>query len=264
MKSTPLLFAGPMVRSLLNTKPGTYPCQPIDPSKPAKGVTRRVCKIPPGSLGPHPDYLDDPKKLWINPWDEHDGSIRSPYGYVGDEIWVRETWQVFDRVAEVRSWSYGVGYQADGPDGPAVWLESNEDAGPGVSPKYEVEQGTRYRPSIFMPKWACRIRLQVEELWIERLQDITEEESRAEGIHYDPNDPVEPPDYSICWQCGGLLVHLWAGVDGGGVTEVDCAKCDTRKKRFAQLWDSINGKKYPFESNPWVWRIGSSVKEVRS
>jgi hypothetical protein len=80
-----------------------------------------------------------------------------------------------------------------------------------------------WKPSIFMPRWASRITLEITNIRVERLQEITEEDAKAEGIE----NPFFASD------------RYWP----------------TFKDRFETLWDSINGKTYPWSSNPWVWVI---------
>jgi len=80
----------------------------------------------------------------------------------------------------------------------------------------------KWRSSRFMPRWACRLRLRVVSVRAERVQEITADDAIAEGVWHGCED--NPP-----------------------ATPQDC---------FAVLWDSINAKRgYPWESNPWVWRI---------
>ena len=82
------------------------------------------------------------------------------------------------------------------------------------------------RPSIHMPRWASRIELEITEIRAERLQEITPEDALNEGIPSYPehdNHPLHPAERTI--------------------------------NHFIALWNSINGKKYPWDSNPWVWRI---------
>ncbi len=115
------------------------------------------------------------------------------YGKVGDILWVRETWQ------KVEHPELKYRYRADHLNPTSV----------------------TWKPSIFMPKDACRIFLEVTEIKVERLQDISEEDAIAEG--------VEVPTYK----------------------ETELAKYKTN---FSILWEFINGEE-SWESNPWVWAI---------
>ena len=85
------------------------------------------------------------------------------------------------------------------------------------------DKATKWHPSIFMPRWASRITLVITDVRVERLQDISESDAEAEGVD--------------------------------SVKELDQIKMTTAKTRYQILWNSINGKTYPWESNPWVWCV---------
>lgn len=128
-------------------------------------------------------------------WDERTGMAwfgqtwRCPCGVSGDCLWVRETWCSDPEPSQPER----VCYRATAGD----------------------ESFIRWKPAIHMPRWASRITLEIAEVRVQRLQDISEEDARAEGVE-----------------------------------NVYCARdC------FADLWDSINGKRAPWSSNPWVWAI---------
>lgn len=89
------------------------------------------------------------------------------------------------------------------------------------------EAGTGWCPCIHMPRYASRIRLEVVSVRVERLQGISDADCEAEGVR--------------------------PSVDGNGQ---DWRADETGWRRtFRQLWDSINAKKAPWDSNPWVWVI---------
>jgi len=89
--------------------------------------------------------------------------------------------------------------------------------------------GQKWYPSIFMPRWASRINLEVTQVRVQRVQEITEKDAEAEGVEGFFDD----------WAGAGNLVY---------------------KKPFIKLWDSINTKRgYSWESNPWVWAISFKV-----
>jgi hypothetical protein len=93
----------------------------------------------------------------------------------------------------------------------------------GETIKYGKADGLKWRPSIFMPKEAARLFLQVANVRVERLQDITEEDALKEGVKaYGPNN------------CSGTSARI----------------------AFAELWDSLNEKRgYGWNTNCWVWVI---------
>ncbi len=82
-----------------------------------------------------------------------------------------------------------------------------------------------------MPRWASRITLEVTDVRAERLQMISEEDAKAEGIH--------KPFGSQFW-------HSDVGKQLPG---------ETPQWAFRNLWESINGDRAPWDSNPWVWRV---------
>lgn len=83
------------------------------------------------------------------------------------------------------------------------------------------------RPSLHMPRWASRITLEVTGVRVERLQEISEADARAEGLSTAP---------------GGW----WSGADGQAGA--------TPRAAFALLWNSINGAD-SWNENPWVWVV---------
>lgn len=131
----------------------------------------------------------------------------SPYGYPGDRLWVRET---FARV-----------------DGTVLYAADD----PAIA--YEL----RCTPSIHMPRSASRIVLEVTGLRVERLLDITVEDSFAEGI-----DAMRCPDCHLA--CYGL--PGW-GHDDVQITPIEA---------YWHLWDQINeARGYGRAKNPWVWVV---------
>lgn len=91
-------------------------------------------------------------------------------------------------------------------------------------------QGFRRRSAIHLPRWASRLTLDVTAVRVERLQEITEEDARAEGV--DPGDDIPP----------GFL-------DGRGL--------ERARSSFAALWDRVNGKRdgASWADSPWVWVV---------
>ena len=118
------------------------------------------------------------------------GATKCPYGIEMDRLWVRETFAA--------PWGRsGVFYRADD----------------------KKEYDGNWRPSIFMPRWASRITLEITEVRVERLQDISEEDAESEGTKYPAGGPTS------CYRMG-----------------------------YSWLWESINGKG-SWDENPWVWCI---------
>lgn len=195
-----ILFSAPMVRALLAGR---------------KTQTRRAVK---------PHRADDAFVLvgqedgsWW-PYRSPDGEsmvmgdgceypFSCPYGAPGNRLWVRETFND-DRGETI--------YRADGGM-PADWFDA----------------GSKWRPSIFMPRAASRITLEVTEVRVERLQDISEADAIAEGVveHQTlrPGTRACNIDGGMMHACGPVPVYRW-------------------------LWESINGPG-SWELNPWVWAV---------
>ncbi|HBR6834672.1 TPA: morphogenetic protein [Klebsiella aerogenes] len=131
--------------------------------------------------------------------------LNSAFGKQGDRIWVRETWARYN----IDQDSHDMAYRATPP---ADWPE-----------------GGRWRPSIHMPRWASRILLEITDVRVERLNDISQEDAQAEGMALTGWRPTySDPD------SGG---EVWTPYDN-----------------FARLWESIYGEG-SWKANPWVWVI---------
>jgi hypothetical protein len=183
-----------------------------------KTQTRRVMKPQPIKQG----------KLWIyegagwsdnivsiNPVPNHSLYEEASYGKPGDLLWVRETWgrTALDKEMVQNEILYKADYSH--PDQAKAALSTDT-----------------WRPSIYMPKSACRIWLMIEDIRLERVQDISSHDAIAEGIERISND-------------GMLSFRSYA------------VKYDARVfpyVSFQTLWASINGEE-SWNANPWVWVI---------
>lgn len=144
-----------------------------------------------------------------------------PFGAVGDRIWVRETFcPVDDTQYGGEKW---VDYRATPKfeaSHPAGWDSAPNDA-----------EALKWRPSIHMPRWASRILLEITDVRVERLNAISEQDARAEGI-----------------------------IDGGCLNCGEPEPCGCANPEpdatdaFAYLWQSIYGQEN-WNANPWVWVI---------
>lgn len=210
MKERPILFSSEMVRAILDGR---------------KTQTRRV--INPQSL------LDNKTRVTA--------CYECPYGAPGDSLWVRESCQIYGH------WVKN-GHTKSGAQRWKFSIHASKRvlyAGSFVkSPSNKTQLGFYKRPSIFMPRWASRILLEVTDARVERVQEISDEDAIKEGIQ------------DVC-HCGDYIEghgyhsgHSPTPMDGYAVNE------------FSILWDSINAKRgHSWESNPWVWAI--SFKMVK-
>ena len=208
-----MIFNGEMVRAILDGR---------------KTQTRRIMKVQPQPSKSRPgDFWFSSKKLesMVHVSDLAPGNSPisdchlffqehcCPFGTVGDRIWVRETW------AEAGAGAPDLKlYRANYPAHVPTHYEN-------VPPAEDV----RWTPSIHMPRWASRITLEITGVRVERLNDISEEDARAEGI-----------------------------IDGGCLNCGEPEPCNCSNPApdatdaFAYLWQSIYGQEN-WNANPWVW-----------
>lgn len=225
-----MIFNGEMVRAILDGR---------------KTQTRRIMKNQPAG-----DYPDTPALIrsvdggfqWYGHYGES-SIFNCPFGAVGDRIWVRETWGVvsheLDEDGRIQPWipdrpataihempfgnGYYTGHAIYATDGKFTW---GDDDG------YEDGRSC-WKPSIHMPRAACRILLEVTSVRVERLNSISQEDAQAEGMELTGWRPTySDPD------SGG---EVWTPYDN-----------------FAQLWESIYGED-SWKANPWVWVIEFKV-----
>ena len=205
MKERPILFSAPMVRALLDG---------------SKTQTRRILKVQPDE--------DGLSKVTDGPWVDTSGrQYVCPYGQPGDQLWVRETWGVGSRPDPWGGYD-GIEYRAD-----EAWLEDGDDfACHKVETPDDICLGDYshgWKPSIHMPRWASRIQLEITDVRIERLQDISEEDAKAEGIEPELDGWI---DYS----------------------NPSAQMCLNPIDSFRTLWEAINGNG-SWAANPWVWVV---------
>lgn len=185
------------------------------------------------------------------------GEVKCPYGKRGDVLWVRETWRVI-------SWDFEdqeetIVQYADGTKRKVCLHEDSEKNSdfllklldkmqtkcePTINEEQEhiswsaeqVDKFMPWKPSIHMPKAAARIWLEITNVRVERLQDITDSDSMAEGI---------------CEYNDGTFKNYFTQ---RGLRTKDGVECLLPKGSFSSLWTAINGLN-SWDTNPWVWVI---------
>lgn len=186
-KERPIIFSGEMVKAILEGR---------------KTQTRRALNHQPAPFR----AFDDPGPfLWFR-WNGYpQGRIRlsefseqvapcCPYGQPGDRLYVREAWAI----GENRK------------DGPQYWYKATEE-----------RSAPLWRSPMFMPRAASRILLEVVSVRVERVQEISEEDAKAEGVCAIEGQPLG--DY---------------------------------RQPYAILWDTVNFRRgFGWKANPWVWCI---------
>lgn len=160
---------------------------------------------------------------------------RCQYGQPGDRLWVRERHCFLD-VTKSRMSQFPLGPENDNAVGPDVWNVDVEYSDgfehlcsvEGAKPKQTRQRGELgWRPGIHMPRWACRIVLEIVELRVQRLQEISEADAIAEGFARRPEISDDPE------------VHR-----------------DAARDWYIDLWDSLNAARgYSWATNPFVWAI---------
>ncbi|WP_430233915.1 hypothetical protein [Nitrosomonas communis] len=217
IKERPILFSAPMVRAILDGR---------------KTQTRRIV---------HPrftDYIkwlhdeDSPVRITYDQWTNEEGKqmrsewmlytseypeegvipIRQLFGAPGDRLWVRE-----NSIITPKHWNDGLGCNCKDKEGlPRIVQYLATDPDREVVKDYKL----KVTPSIHMPRWASRINLEIINISVERLQDISEEDAIAEGC----------------------------------VNSINLRGGRFANENYAWLWDEINGKG-SWDLNPWVWKI---------
>lgn len=160
---------------------------------------------------------------------------KSPYGRPGDRLWVRETFQLHTvGTGEIR----------------VTYREGNEDRFVDPEEFGGIPDDNGWRPSIFMPRWASRITLEIEAVRVERLQDISEEDAQLEGI-----ETVHCENFGAWRNYAFKTSHTRAGV---AVNDEHhrIVGYKSAVRSFRSLWDSINDNSgFGWDTNPWVWVI---------
>lgn len=179
-----------------------------------KTITRRVIKPQPEIVDAEPRYRENTWAFWSDKVPKYRGEliVHCPYGKPGDLLWVRETWAI------------------DQGDQSVIFYRATDDK----------TCGNPWRPSIHMPRKASRITLRIADGRVERVQEITEEDAKAEGIQAEWID------------VDGKTIYGSGNRFGFGLDD----QAYTQREAFAKTWDSIYAKRgFGWDANPFVWVI---------
>jgi hypothetical protein len=227
MKERPIIFSNEMVQAILDGR---------------KTQTRRVIKT-------------TKKTEWLLTYNWTDEYIKNPdnylvddcpYGAIGDRLWVREKWRIVGFGEDPFVIEYADGVVLEEPGASHIFDYDNDQyvklteqscadcQNAGIMPDndgyYYFENGivpTRWRSPIHMPRWASRITLEITDIRVERLQEISERD--------------------CCLEVGAELEYPGPGPE---------PYKRQMKEVFAYTWDSLNEKRgYPWSNNPLVWVI---------
>jgi len=209
MKEHPILFSTDMVKAILDGRK-TMTRRILKP-QPDAGLEEfdRYAKIEVGKYAP--TLIDKDGEQY--PGDEIFGAYtddgewgwKCPYGQVGDRLWVREKFY----------------FRVGNPDA-VIYFDGTEKFRNGhIIEHFANVDRLKWKPAIHMFRDFSRITLEITDIRVERVQEITEEDIRAEGFYPHPGWP---------------------------------------EQMFDLYWDKLNAKRgYSFESNPWVWVISFKV-----
>ena len=200
MKERPILFSGAMVGAILDGR---------------KSQTRRVIKDFKierlssrnefATSGPHQLSLKEtPGYAYVELESGALVGLPCPYGQPGDRLWVREAWRTVAEADSLPPRNLNAAHR--------IWYEADAPHQPGFG---------KYRPPMFMPRLASRVTLEITNVRVERVKNISQSDVFAEGIK---NADMRPEE--------------------------------SAQQAFSRLWDSINAARgYGWEVNPWVWVI---------
>ena len=202
MTERPILFSGPMVQPILAD---------------TKLMTRRVCKPAQfyslSAVVELPDPQERGQVYNGTHFGDEEGDVQfaSPYGGRGDRLWVREAW-ARTRIAQ------------DATDAELTVYREGDN---------RTDYGGPWKPGIHMFRRDSRITLEVTGVRVERLQDISEADARAEGV---------------------IIRHPGQAAEHFANPATPEIGVPTARDAYRQLWESINGSG-SWAANPWVWCV---------
>ncbi|EDL5735622.1 hypothetical protein CWG78_24025 [Salmonella enterica subsp. enterica serovar Halle] len=198
MKERGMIFNAEMVRAILDGRK----TQTRRPIKWKQTRFTEMAERDDGSLWPWAEDCERGGDIWF----------ACPYGEIGDRIWVRETFRVHSRATDVATLVYRASVRNS-------WTEQTHRVPVAVCNKPATPE--KWTPSIHMPRWASRITLEITDVRVERLRDLSEEDAKSEGIIPSAGGVLPGWEYRI---------------------------------NFRDLWMDIYGADN-WEANPWVWVI---------
>lgn len=245
MKERPILFNAEMVYAILEGR---------------KTQTRRIVK-------PQPVLISRKGSLFwsFNGTDLADAGQdwflkQCPYGQPGDQLWVRESC----RAEELSDGKDVVRYF----DGVCIPIENS----PESSEKwlnlysYNGKRGATV-PSIHMPRWASRITLEITNVRVERLQDISEEDALKEGVFGD-ECLIDTPHFSDQPTPKMCFAQLWDSIYSAPKPQYKCDENGNRRivKYVSYPWEDIRETR-EYRSKPWIvngnpWLVVVEFKRI--
>ncbi|WP_277561093.1 hypothetical protein [Acinetobacter beijerinckii] len=220
MKERPILFSTSMVKAILNgTKTQT---RRVVNKAPTTEINHRLIALDNGW-----NWQVDQQGIVPTMHREIDNPMVCPFGQIGDRLWVRETF-CYGRIDE---------FDAEHPEDRSLYVDqdaSDKNYQRAVHKQWCLENNVDieevvWKPSIHMPRWASRILLEITNIRVEPLKDISNEDAKAEGFDYSTHPSAIEMGYSI-----------------------------GAKTNFRITWEQIYGQN-EWNKNPWVWVVEFKV-----
>lgn len=213
-KEHPILFSTSMVQAILEGR---------------KTQTRRIVKIQPDSECYFEMKIADGLLIIDYNQGDENPTVKCPYGKIGDVLWVRETFLIIPLTNSIL-------FKADNND---KFLLSMG----------QILENAKWKPSIFMPRAACRIFLQIINIRVERLQDISPGDACDEGINYwnIDADAFEGGELGADFEN-----YMWK--DDEKYEDYFFPTYGSCIHSYQSLWEKINGAG-SWQANPFVWVI---------
>ena len=244
MKERPILFKGDMVRAILDGRK-TQTRRVIDCALNTWHIKKLLGDWGLSEEGECIDGVFD-YDYQTEVDDCSSDSVKCPYGKPGDRLWVREnlTWESYAS----KGFS-DVSYEADNTNVeaeiPEKWCPPINHTQTHFEEGTNISWSTGFVPSIFMPRWASRILLEITDIRVERVRDISEKDCFAEGIKTSIFCPACEGKEDGCCCC-----------DHTGRVRIGSGSFVSAEHEFHTLWDSINKKRgYGWDVNPWCWVV---------
>lgn len=218
MKEKPIIFSADMVKTILDGKKTMTRCLVKFKDFTTDGITPLHIELVKGRY-----CLFNERNGWLI------GYPKCPYGKIGGRLWVRETWiegyddPLIESEGDDEN-AVSIIYKADGKEEYRTCSAETAENWGNFSADSEM---VGFKSPIHMPRWASRLLLEITDIRIERLQDITEADAIKEGL-------------------------------GSGILR------DCKVPKFSSLWDSLYQDDEPkqWKNNPWVWVI--EFKKVKN
>jgi len=227
MKEQPILFNAEIVRAILNGSK-TQTRRLIKETNP-KFFDPVLCTVQAGiptyKLNKYGVLFKTNPKKWFSPKHPYHKFFVSPYGKIGDRLWVRETFMPL---------TVGYAYKADD----LIIIQKLHSL--------------KWKPSIHMPRLASRITLEVTNIRVERLHDITEKDAISEGICREIADGKDLGWINYLWH--GRFGKYGLGNKQSDAWEYQYSTYQKAKDCFSSLWELINGMG-SWKTNPWIWVV---------